>query len=65
MGSVIETSRDGRVLVIELTRPNQLNALNSEVLSLLREAVESEQRESSIGLRGNPRDGRQGVQRRC
>ena len=49
MGSVIETSRDGRVLVIELTRPNQLNALNSEVLSLLREAVESEQRESSTG----------------
>ena len=35
MGSVIETSRDGRVLAIELTRPHQLNALNSEVLRLL------------------------------
>ena len=49
MGSVIETSRDGRVLTIELTRPHQLNALNSEVLSLLLSTVDGVQQDSSIG----------------
>ena len=49
MGSVIEISRTGRVLVIELTRPEQLNALNSEVLRLLFETIQGVQRDSSVG----------------
>lgn len=49
MGSVIETSREGRVLTIELARPHQLNALNSEVLSLLLSTVDGVQQDSSIG----------------
>src|SRR3954451_16171557 len=49
MGSVIETSRNGRVLVIELTRPHQLNALNSEVLQLLLERIEGVQSDPKVG----------------
>jgi enoyl-CoA hydratase len=49
MGPVIETSRDGRVLVIELVRPQHLNALNSEVLRRLREVVDGAQDDASIG----------------
>ena len=49
MGSVIETSRSGRVLTIELSRPEQLNALNSEVLTLLHDAVAAIQEDDSIG----------------
>ena len=49
MGSVIETSRNGRVLVIELTRPHQLNALNSEGLQLLLERIEGVQRDPKVG----------------
>lgn len=49
MGSMIETSRDGRVLVIELNRPQQLNALNSEVLRLLVETLDAAQRDHTVG----------------
>ena len=49
MGSVIETSREDRVLVVELTRPEQLNALNSEVLGLLLEVLDDVQRDRSVG----------------
>ena len=55
MGSLIETSRDGRVLVIELNRPQQLNALNSEVLRLLVETIDAAQRDHVGGVRGHPR----------
>ncbi len=37
------------MLVIELTRPHQLNALNSEVLRLLLETIEGVQRDTSVG----------------
>ena len=49
MGSVIETLRDGRVLTVELNRPGQLNALNSEVLRQLHAVVEDAARDSSVG----------------
>lgn len=49
MGAVIETTRTGRVLTIELSRPDQLNALNSEVLTLVREAVVGVQQDASVG----------------
>lgn len=49
MGSVIETARDGRVLVIELSRPQQLNALNSEVLAALLETIRNVQPDPSVG----------------
>ncbi len=49
MGSLINTSQDGRVLTIELNRPGQLNALNSDVLRLLKETIESAQTDGSVG----------------
>ncbi len=55
MGSVAEVSRSGRVLTIELNRPDQLNALNSEVLAALRSIVSDIQTDDSVGcavLRG-------------
>ena len=49
MGSLIETQRDGRVLVAEINRPDQLNALNTEVLRLLHELVDEAQDDASVG----------------
>ena len=49
MGSVIETARSGRVLTIELSRPHQLNALNSEVLALLHHLVQDVQDDRTVG----------------
>lgn len=49
MDALIRTERDGRVLVVELNRPGQLNALNSEVLRLVRETIEEAQVDSSVG----------------
>src|SRR5689334_9754047 len=49
MGSVIETARSGRVLTIELSRPRQLNALNSEVLALLRHTIQDARGDRTIG----------------
>ncbi|WP_200936166.1 enoyl-CoA hydratase/isomerase family protein [Marmoricola sp. Leaf446] len=46
---MIETSRSGRVLTIELSRPQQLNALNSEVLTLLRETITDAQHDAAVG----------------
>ena len=49
MAAVIDVTRSGRVLTIELSRPRQLNALNSEVLTLLHEAVLKVQGDPSVG----------------
>lgn len=49
MGSVIETSRSGRVLCIELSRAEHMNALNSQVLALVRTAILDIQNDSAIG----------------
>ena len=49
MGSVIERSHTGRVLTVGLSRPEQLNALNSEVLRELLEAIEHAQRDPAVG----------------
>ncbi|RZL76518.1 MAG: enoyl-CoA hydratase/isomerase family protein [Rhodococcus sp. (in: high G+C Gram-positive bacteria)] len=49
MGSVIETAQSGRVMTIEINRPGQLNALNSEVLRQIRGVVEDLQDEPSVG----------------
>lgn len=49
MGSVIETSHDGRVLTIEISRPEQLNALNAQVLREIRDTVEGTRHDTSVG----------------
>lgn len=49
MGSLINTKQDGRILRIELDRPDQLNALNSEVLRMLKDTVRSAQTDFSVG----------------
>ena len=49
MGAVIEVARDGRVLTIELSRPQQLNALNTEVLKLVHEAIQDVQDDRKVG----------------
>lgn len=49
MDPLIRTERVGRVLVVELNRPGQLNALNAQVLRLVRETVEAAQDDPSVG----------------
>ncbi|WP_406020587.1 enoyl-CoA hydratase/isomerase family protein [Nocardioides sp. NBC_00850] len=49
MGALIDITQDGRVLTLELNRPKQMNALNSEVLRLLLGAFEDIQDDSSVG----------------
>ncbi len=49
MESLIETTREGRVLEITLNRPRQLNALNSEVLRLVAEVIGAAQGDDSVG----------------
>ncbi|OZD11629.1 enoyl-CoA hydratase/isomerase family protein [Rhodococcus sp. 06-156-3C] len=49
MGSVTNVEQLGRVLTIEINRPNQLNALNSTVLSEIRSALERAQHEQTVG----------------
>lgn len=49
MGSLINITQDGRVRTLELNRPQQLNALNSEVLRTLREAFADIERDRSVG----------------
>jgi enoyl-CoA hydratase len=49
MGALVGYELTGRVLVIELNRPRQLNALNSHVLRLLLDLIESAQDDSAIG----------------
>ncbi len=49
MGALVNISRDGRVLTLELNRPAQLNALNSGVLSLLHDALQDAQKDPTVG----------------
>jgi enoyl-CoA hydratase len=49
MDALIQSARVGRVLVLELNRPGQLNALNSDVLRLILENIEAVQDDSSVG----------------
>jgi enoyl-CoA hydratase len=49
MDALIKTERVGRVLVLELNRPSQLNALNSKVLRLILENIEAAQDDASVG----------------
>jgi enoyl-CoA hydratase len=46
---MILTSQDGRVLTVELDRPQQLNALNSRVLLRLHETIAAAQTDASVG----------------
>jgi enoyl-CoA hydratase len=49
MGPLVDTRRDDRVLFLTLDRPDQLNALNTEVLSRLRAHVEAAGDDATIG----------------
>ncbi|OZC88013.1 2-ketocyclohexanecarboxyl-CoA hydrolase [Rhodococcus sp. 15-649-1-2] len=49
MGSMIDTTRSGRVLTIEIVRPGQLNALNSTVLGEILGVVVEAQHDDSLG----------------
>ncbi|WP_235579041.1 MULTISPECIES: enoyl-CoA hydratase/isomerase family protein [unclassified Rhodococcus (in: high G+C Gram-positive bacteria)] len=46
---MIDTTRSGRVLTIEITRPKQLNALNTIVLAQMLAAVDDAQHDESLG----------------
>lgn len=49
MDSVVEIAQNGRVLVLEINRPAQLNALNTDVLRQLHRAVERSQDDPAVG----------------
>ncbi len=49
MGSVIEVTQQGRVRTIEISRPEQLNALNSEVLGLVHAQLDKVQTDTAVG----------------
>lgn len=49
MASMIDNTRSGRVLTIELSRPHHLNALNSEVLTLLHQTILDVQGDPTVG----------------
>jgi enoyl-CoA hydratase len=49
MDSLVDVTHDGRVLILEINRPEQLNALNSKVLSSLHRAVAHAQANPAVG----------------
>ena len=46
---MIQTSHEGRVLVVELDRPQQLNSLNSAVLQQLHDTIRAAQSDPTVG----------------
>ncbi len=56
--SSIEVSKEGRLLIIKLNRPKQLNALNESLITELNEAIQDAAKDNSVGgilLTGNGR----------